>query len=114
MKIAIDAMGGDNAPHINIEGSRDALAARSDITKFFLVGDEAKLLPLCKEYGLDDPRVEIVHTDQVVEMHESGATTLRSKKKSSISIATGLVKSGDADAVISAGNTGAPYRWYHV
>ena len=107
MRIALDAMGGDNAPLINIEGAKNALAERGDITTLLLVGDKAVLEPMCKQHGLNDPRLSIVHADQVVEMHESGAKTLRSKKNSSISIATGLVKSGEADAVVSAGNTGA-------
>lgn len=107
MKIALDAMGGDHAPLVNIEGAREALALYPDIETLFMVGDEATLQAMCKEHGLTDPRIKIVHAEDVVEMHESGAKTLRSKKKSSISIATGLVKSGDAGAVISAGNTGA-------
>lgn len=107
MKIALDAMGGDNAPLINIEGAQMALSERDDITKLFLVGDQDILEKACAENGLNDPRIEIVHSEDVVEMHESGAKTLRSKKKSSVSIATALVKSGDADAVVSAGNTGA-------
>ncbi|SHJ80938.1 phosphate:acyl-[acyl carrier protein] acyltransferase [Rubritalea squalenifaciens DSM 18772] len=107
MKIALDAMGGDHAPMVNIVGAKDALALYPKITKLFLVGDEDTLKASCKEHGLTDQRVEIIHASQVVEMHESGAKTLRSKKDSSISVATSLVKSGDADAVISAGNTGA-------
>ncbi|GAA5496182.1 phosphate acyltransferase [Rubritalea halochordaticola] len=107
MKIALDAMGGDHAPMVNIVGAKDALALYPKITKLFLVGDEETLKASCKEHGLTDQRVEIIHASQVVEMHESGAKTLRSKKDSSISVATNLVKSGDADAVISAGNTGA-------
>ena len=107
MRIALDAMGGDKAPLINIEGAKLALSEQASITTLFMVGDEPTLKALCEEHDLKDKRIEFVHAEQVVEMHESGATTLRSKKKSSISIATGLVKSGDADAVISAGNTGA-------
>ena len=107
MRIALDAMGGDKAPLINIEGAKLALAEQPSITTLFMVGDEPKLKALCEEINLEDERIQFVHAEQVVEMHESGASTLRSKKKSSISIATGLVKSGDADAVISAGNTGA-------
>ncbi len=107
MRIALDAMGGDNAPLINIEGARDALAVREDISKLILVGDQPTLEALCQKHGLSDPRIAFVHSDDVVEMHESGASTLRSKKKSSISVAAALVKSGEADAVVSAGNTGA-------
>ena len=107
MKIALDAMGGDHAPMVNIVGAREALALYPSIETLFLVGDEKILKSQCQEHELTDKRVKIVHASQVVEMHESGAKTLRSKRDSSISIATGLVKSGDADAVVSAGNTGA-------
>ena len=107
MKIALDAMGGDNAPDVNIEGARDALAMYPQIKKIYLVGDEVKLKQGCEKYGFTDKRMEIVHASQVVEMNESGAKTLRSKRDSSISVATRLVKSGAADAVVSAGNTGA-------
>lgn len=107
MKIALDAMGGDNAPMVNVVGAREALGLYPSIEKIYLVGDKDILVKECEEHKLTDARVEIVHASQVVEMHESGAKTLRSKRDSSISVATGLVKSGDADAVVSAGNTGA-------
>mgnify|MGYP000633901252 CR=1 FL=1 len=107
MKIALDAMGGDKAPLVNIVGAKEALALYPKIEKIFLVGDEETLKAECKIHDLSGDRIEIVHAPDVVEMHESGAKTLRSKKNSSIAVATGLVKSGDADAVVSAGNTGA-------
>ena len=84
MKIALDAMGGDNAPLTNILGAKDALAEYPSVESLYLVGDEATLKQACEENGLNDPRVQIVHAEDVVEMHESGAKTLRSKKKSSI------------------------------
>ena len=107
MNIALDAMGGDHAPLVNIHGAREALKRNSNITKLFLVGDEPTLIKECSKAQLKDPRVEIVHAQDVVEMHESATKTLRTKRKSSIAIATDLVKAGNADAVISAGNTGA-------
>ncbi len=107
MKIALDAMGGDKAPLVNIVGAKNALALYPKIEKIFLVGDEATLKAECDKFNLKNPRVKIVHAPDVVEMHESGAKTLRTKKHSSIAVATELVKSGDADAVVSAGNTGA-------
>lgn len=107
MKIAIDAMGGDKAPGVVIEGARDALAQQPKIEKLFLVGDEATLKKLAAEAGLTDRRAEFVQADEVVAMNESAVKALRQKKNSSVSIATDLVKSGDADAVVSAGNTGA-------
>jgi len=107
MKIALDAMGGDHAPMVNVVGAREALTLYPSIDILYLVGDEKVLEAQCQEHSLTDKRVKIVHASQVVEMHESGAKTLRSKRDSSISVATGLVKSGEADAVVSAGNTGA-------
>lgn len=107
MIIALDAMGGDDAPAINVVGARDALRLYPEITKIILVGDEAALRASCKEHGLSDARAEVLHASEVVEMHESGAKAIRRKRDSSISIATELVKKGEAQAVVSAGNTGA-------
>ncbi len=107
MKIALDAMGGDHAPTVNIVGARDALKKYPDIETIFLVGNSELLRQEFEDHQLTDPRAVIVDAPDVVEMHESGAKALRRKKKSSISIATDMVKSGAADAVVSAGNTGA-------
>ncbi len=108
MKLALDAMGGDNAPQVNIEGTKLALKELSALEKICLVGDEAVLRPACEEAGiLKDPRVEIVHAPEVVTMEESGILAVRQKKNSSMSIAVDLVKKGECDAVVSAGNTGA-------
>lgn len=107
MKIALDAMGGDHAPSVNIIGARDALKLYPDIETLFLVGDAELLKQQITEHNLTDSRAVIVDAPEVVEMHESGAKALRAKKKSSISVATDMVKSGEADAVVSAGNTGA-------
>ncbi|MGB0991134.1 MAG: phosphate acyltransferase PlsX [Akkermansiaceae bacterium] len=107
MKIALDAMGGDNAPEVTIEGAKNALKLYPAIEKLFLVGDAAVLDKQIEKYKLTDKRAAVVHAPDVVGMDESGAKALRRKKKSSIAVATDLVKSGDADAVVSAGNTGA-------
>lgn len=108
MKIAVDAMGGDHAPKVVVQGAKDFLSADRKVSKLYLVGDESQLKALLErgEGGLD-PRFEIVPSSEVVGMEESGAKSLRRKKQSSIAIATDLVKSGEAGAVISAGNTGA-------
>jgi glycerol-3-phosphate acyltransferase PlsX len=107
MKIALDAMGGDKAPEVVVVGARDALAHYPKIKKLYLVGDADTIEKECGKQGLTDSRLNIVHAPEVIEMHESAVKGLRRKKKSSISIATDLVKGGDAEAVISAGNTGA-------
>lgn len=108
MKLSLDAMGGDNAPQINIDGARLALQQVDSLEKLYLVGDEAQLKPMCDAAGFGaDPRLEIVHTDEVVGMGESGLVAVRQKKRSSMSISVDLVKDGTCDAVLSAGNTGA-------
>ena len=109
MKLALDAMGGDHAPSVNIGGAIDALRHYPKLRHLFLVGDEAVLREECARQGLDlrDPRVSIVHAPEVIGMSEPGAKTVRRKKLSSINIAMDLVKDGHADAFVSAGNTGA-------
>ena len=89
MKIALDAMGGDNAPGAVLEGARDSLRKNSGISRLFLVGISDQLTDGCRRANLDDPRVEIVEAPEVIEMHEPGAKAIRRKKHSSISIATG-------------------------
>ncbi|OYV04004.1 MAG: phosphate acyltransferase, partial [Verrucomicrobiales bacterium VVV1] len=109
MKVALDAMGGDHAPAVNIGGAIDALRLYPKLEHLFLVGDQAALQAECAKQGLDlnDPRVSIVHAPEVIGMSEPGAKTVRRKKLSSISIAMDMVKDGQADAFVSAGNTGA-------
>ncbi len=107
MKIALDAMGGDQAPGVIVTGAREALRLRPDIQRLFMVGDESAIRAQCDAHGLRGPRVEIVPAPEVIEMHEPAVRALRAKKQSSVAVATDLVKNGDAAAVISAGNTGA-------
>lgn len=109
MKVALDAMGGDHAPAVNIGGAIQALRLYPKLGHLFLVGDQAALEAECAKQGLDlnNPRVSIVHAPEVIGMSEPGAKTVRRKKQSSISIAMDLVKDGQADAFVSAGNTGA-------
>lgn len=107
MKIALDAMGGDHAPEVNVAGARDALARYPAIRTLHLVGDEATVRAECVRQQLADSRVNIVHAPEVIGMDESAVKGVRRKKGASISVATDLVKHGEAEAVISAGNTGA-------
>jgi glycerol-3-phosphate acyltransferase PlsX len=96
MKVALDAMGGDRAPAVNIGGAKDALALYPKLSHLFLVGDEEVLKAECVKQGLDlnDKRVSIVHAPEVIGMAEPGAKTVRRKKLSSISIAMDMVKEG--------------------
>lgn len=107
MKLALDAMGGDHAPAVNILGAKQALALYPKIQKIFLVGDGPTLEAECKKYQFESDRITIVYASEVIGMAEPGAKTVRRKKNSSINVAMDLVKAGDADAFISAGNTGA-------
>ncbi len=108
MKLAIDAMGGDAAPGVNVDGAVQALSHMDFLKKLYLVGDENVLKAQCDAAGIgSNSKLEIVHAPEVVGMDESGLAAVRQKKNSSMSISVDLVKRGDADAVLSAGNTGA-------
>ncbi|HEX8313234.1 MAG TPA: phosphate acyltransferase PlsX [Chthoniobacteraceae bacterium] len=107
MKIALDAMGHDDGPAELIEGAALALREYPEITRLYLTGDTPSLEAELKRIACTDSRIQIIHTTQVVEMHDSGLDAVRKKKDSSVSRAVDLVKSGEADAVVSAGNTGA-------
>ncbi|MBF0565148.1 MAG: phosphate acyltransferase PlsX [Nitrospirae bacterium] len=105
MRIALDAMGGDNAPKVNVDGALESIEEFGDV-KITLVGDEAVLNKQLQRKSYDAQRLDVVHASQVVEMGEAMAMALRKKKDSSIRVAVGLVKSGKADAVVSAGHSG--------
>ncbi|MEY5020388.1 MAG: phosphate acyltransferase PlsX [Verrucomicrobiota bacterium] len=109
MKVALDAMGGDHAPAVNIGGAMDALRYYPKLQHLYLVGDESQLKIECAKQGLDlsSSRVSIVHADEAIGMSEPGAKSVRRKKQSSINIAMEMVREGRADAFVSAGNTGA-------
>ncbi len=100
-------MGGDFGPPNLVAGSVMALREYPRIQKLFLVGDTPKIEAELKKHSCSDSRVEIVHTTQVVEMEDKPVESVRRKKDSSISRAVDLVKQGAADAVVSAGHTGA-------
>lgn len=105
MRIAIDAMGGDHAPAEIVKGARQALAANPEL-ELALVGDEAAILN-CWPEAKDTERVWIEPAGEVIGMNEHPAMAYRKKKDASITVATKLVKAGEAAAVVSAGSTGA-------
>jgi phosphate acyltransferase len=107
MRIALDAMGGDYAPKNIIEGAALALQELPDIEKLFLVGDATAIEGHLKRLGCKDSRVEVFHASEVISMKDSAAKAVRHKKDASICRAVDLVKNGSADAVVSAGHTGA-------
>ncbi len=105
MKIAVDAMGGDHGVSPSVEGALQA--TRETSVSVILVGDEPTLKSQLDQLGGKKSHVEIHHASQVVGMHESPALVARKKRDSSIWKSTELVKTKEADAVVSAGNTGA-------
>ena len=105
MAIAVDAMGGDSPLTVQVEA---AVQAVNDFgIEVILVGAEAQIDQKLKLYSYDQQKLRIANSTEIVEMNESPATALRQKKNSSIRVAVDLVKAGEADAVVSAGNTGA-------
>ena len=107
MKIALDAMGGDFGPPVLVAGAVMALKEYGQITKLFLVGDSTKIEAELNKHGCNDGRIEIFHSTQVVEMSDRAVEAVRRKKDSSVSRAVDLVKNDEADAMVSAGHTGA-------
>ena len=105
MKIAVDAMGGSNAPQVVIEGAIEAI--RDFGFEIILVGRDEAIRRVFSTYKSIPEGVTIRNASQTIEMHEPATTSVRSKKDSSISVAMDILRSGGADAVVSAGNTGA-------
>ena len=109
MKIILDAMGGDNAPDEILKGAAQALAAYGPDLAIIAVGDAEKVRAAAQKAGIqpDEPRLEIVHASQVIEMCDEPAQAIRRKKDSSIVVGLNLLKEGKGDAFVSAGSTGA-------
>jgi len=103
VRIAVDAMGGDKAPGEIVRGAMVAASKLSDV-ELVLVGRREAIE---RELAGETSGIEILHCDQVIEMEESPTDAFRKKPDSSIARSVGLVKSGDCQAAISAGNTGA-------
>lgn len=106
VNVAVDAMGGDNAPVEIVKGAIDATNADEKV-KIFLVGREEVIHEELKKYTYDTARVEVVHAEEVIETAEPPVMAIRRKKDSSIVKAMNMVKEGTCDAFVSAGSTGA-------
>lgn len=106
VKVALDAMGGDNAPVAIVQGAVDAINTSKDI-KVFLVGKEALVKEELAKYNYNFEQVEIIDATEVIEMAEPPVMAIRKKKDSSIVKALHLVKEGTCDAFVSAGSSGA-------
>jgi glycerol-3-phosphate acyltransferase PlsX len=106
LRIAVDAMGADGAPRVEVEGVVGA--ARAYDIPIVLVGDEARLRRELDDLGATgDARIEVRHAAEVITMDDPPAMAVRQKKKASMRICFDLVKAKEADAVVSAGNSGA-------
>lgn len=105
-KVALDAMGGDNAPAQIVKGAVDALK-REDGIHVFLVGREEAVRKELAQYQYDESRIEIVNATEVIETAEPPVNAIRKKKDSSIVVGMKMVKEGQADAFVSAGSSGA-------
>jgi phosphate acyltransferase len=102
MKLAVDAMGGDHAPKEIVLGVKRALSEFNDI-EVLLYGDENQI----KQYITPEDRLTIVHTDEIIEATDEPVRAVKRKKNASMVLMAQAVKNGEADACISAGNTGA-------
>lgn len=106
VNVAVDAMGGDNAPVETVKGAVEAVNADGRI-KVFLVGREPVIREELKKYTYKEEQLEIIHTEEVIETGEPPVDAIRHKKDSSIVKCMNLVKEGTCDALVSAGSTGA-------
>ena len=106
VKVAVDAMGGDNAPVETVKGAVDAVNASGKV-KVFLVGPKEVLIKELARYTYPAEQIEVVHASEVIETAEPPVMAIRKKKDSSLAKALNLVKDGTCDAYVSAGSTGA-------
>ena len=105
MKIVLDAMGSDHAPMVEVEG---AIQATEEFGHdLMLVGDEVRIKEELKKHSFSSDKIVIKNASEVIEMHDPAAISVRRKRDSSIVVGLDLLKKGQGDAFISAGNTGA-------
>ena len=105
--VALDAMGGDYAPEQTVQGAVNAVRSSSDI-KVILVGKEERLKEeLYTKCGYSGDAIEIVNATEIIEMGDVPTSAIKNKKDSSLVVAMKLVRDGKADAIVSAGSTGA-------
>ncbi|RYD82342.1 MAG: phosphate acyltransferase PlsX [Sphingobacteriales bacterium] len=109
MRLCLDIMGGDFAPQAPLEGVKLALAELPQHVLLTLVGDESVIHKYIADNHLPQDRIKVVHTTQVIEMGESPTKAMTQKQDSSILVGLKLLKAGEVDIFLSAGNTGAVY-----
>lgn len=107
MIIGLDMMGGDFAPREAVKGIHLYFSETTTPATLLLTGDEAQINPLLQEFNIPADKVKVVHTTQVIDMHEHPTKALKEKQHSSIAVGFHLLATGKSEAFISAGNTGA-------
>lgn len=107
MQIGIDMMGGDFAPLEAVKGISAYLTGQSNPDNLVLIGNKDLIEPLLALHHISAKNIKLVHAEQVIDMHEHPTKALKEKKQSSIAIGFQLLASGETDAFVSAGNTGA-------
>ena len=106
VKVAVDAMGGDNAPGEIVKGAVDAVNERNNL-KVFLVGKSQKIHEELSKYQYKSEQVEVINAEEEISCDESPVEAIRKKKDSSIVVAMNMIRHGEADAFVSSGSTGA-------
>lgn len=106
IRIAVDAMGGDHAPVELVAGAVEAIQERKDI-KIFLIGQEEAVNRELSIYTYNKEQIEVVNASEVIATEEPPVNAIRTKKDSSLVVGMNMVRKGEADAIVSAGSTGA-------
>lgn len=107
VRIVVDAMGGDNAPLEIVKGALLAAEEKKDAIRVILTGDEKQIREIIRNEGKDESLVDIVNTTEVIATGDQPVMAIRHKKDSSMVVGLRMVRDGKADAICSAGNTGA-------
>ena len=106
VRVAVDAMGGDNAPAEMVKGAINAVTLRQDI-KVYLVGQQDVVKKELEKHSYGGSHIEVIHAEEVIETAEPPVMAIRKKKQSSIVVGMNMVKGKQADAFVSAGSSGA-------
>ena len=104
IRIAVDAMGGDNAPEELVAGAVEAVKERSEI-KVLLIGQKDAVNQELSKYTYNKEQIEVIHASEVISTEEPPVNAVRKKKDSSLVVGMNMVRKGEADAIVSAGST---------
>ena len=107
VRVVVDAMGGDKRTGRNRKRCRGSSSGRKMISKYFLVGRQDAVNAELEKYTYDKEKIEVVHAEEVIEMAEPPVNAIRKKKQSSLVIGMNMIKHQEADAIVTAGSTGA-------